>query len=751
MSTLSPNPREEDQDSSLAGRVSRWALVVLAFLLSGAAALVYQVVWQRVLTLHTGIGAASVALIVAAFMAGLGLGSHVGGVLSARVSAGMALRLFAAIEVAVGIFAFFSCRLYYEGLGVWSASLYRSTAGVAAAHFLAFLFPTSLMGMSLPFLVRATVRDAASAPRVIGRLYGVNVLGAAAGALLAPWLLMRFFGLDGAVRFGVAANLLAGVAALVAGGRRPALAAAPGPAAGPGTDLLVPSVEPARPLALWMALYALSGFLALSFEIVWFRLIDVSVKSTAFSFGTVLSLYLLGLGTGALAGARLASPLRRPLQTFLDLQLLLLAWAGGAVALLARLPPDSPVYAGFLDYWRQDAFFQIGVDWNASTLLRLYLLLPAFLFAVPTFLMGLSFGALQRAVQDEPATSGRKVGLLQAANIAGCTVGSLLTGLVLFERFGTGGTLRLLLGLGAALFLLVRAGTGSLDRGLVLRAVALAAVLAALPSTEALWTRLHGVTLLTPPSFIGEDASAVSVIVPGEGGRWRVAVNGLSHSWLPYEGIHTLLGAVPAVIHPDPSDVAVIGLGSGETAWAVSCRSETRSVHVFEIAAAQAGLLRRLAVVAPFPELVWLLQDPRFVHVAADGRQALLRSEARYDVIQVDAVHRTSAGSGNLYSVEFFRLCASRLKPGGIVCSQEPGRRVGLTFAEALPHAIDFGNLIMGSNEALPIDPAVWAARLDQVVARRYFSSEVASGIRTRLGLNHDLFLRDEFQTPARK
>jgi hypothetical protein len=107
--------------------------------------------------------------------------------------------------------------------------------------------------------------------------------------------------------------------------------------------------------------------------------------------------------------------------------------------------------------------------------------------------------------------------------------------------------------------------------------------------------------------------------------RWRVTVNGLPHSWLPYEGIHTLLGVLPAVIHPAPVDIALVGLGSGETAWAASCRPETRSIRVYEIAAAQPRLLRGVSVVAPFPGLVELLSDPRLTIEVADGRRALAR------------------------------------------------------------------------------------------------------------------------------
>ena len=614
--------------------------------------------------------------------------------------------------------------------------------------------------MSLPFLVRATVRETASASRVIGTLYGINVLGAATGALLAPWVLVRYLGMEGAVLLGAGANLVAAAAALLTARRGLVKEAAA--AASPLPEPLAAG-QARAPFGLWLLLYGFSGFLALSLEIVWFRLMDVGVKSTAYTFGTVLSLYLLGLGAGSLMGGRRAARLERPLQAFLDFQLLLLGCAGGALALVAGLPPATPGYSWFFEYWRQEPFFHLGADWNAATLLRLYALLPLTLFGLPTVLMGLSFGALQRAVQDDPEASGRKVGLLQAANILGCTAGSLVTGLLLLERVGTAGTMRLLVAGGGLVFLLLRARESRAARGAWLRAAALGLVLLALPSNDALWQRLHGITALLPKPLIGEDASAVSAMFPGEGERWRVTVNGLPHSWLPFEGIHTLLGAVPALIHPAPEEIAVIGLGSGETAWAVACRQETRRVRVFEIAASQPRLLLELSVAAPFPSLVELLSDRRVRTEVADGRQALTRDERRYDVIEVDALHLTGAGSGNLYSLEFFRLCARRLKPGGLACSQKPGRRVGLTFAEAFPHVLDFGNMVVGSNEEIAIDVAAWEARLREPGVARRFDAESLAGISARLaavavgvrnptarvGFNRDLFPRDEFGTPA--
>ncbi len=747
---------------------SLWVLIGLAFFASGSAALVYQVVWQRVLAFHTGVGITSVALIVAAFMAGLGLGSYVGGVLSARVSPRAALRIFAGLEILIGLFALVSVALYYDGLGQWASRLYLSTAGAALTHFLALLPPTVLMGMSLPFLVRALVRDVRTAPRTIGTLYGINVIGAAVGALVTPWWLLRFYGMDGAVDWGVAANLLAGVAALAAGllldrYADPEATAAAEPGA---SDTLPPAPPPTERhgLPLWMGLYALSGFIALSLEILWFRVMDVAVKSTAFTFGSVLCFYLLGLGLGSLIGGQLAPRWSRPLSTFVTFQCALLVYSALAVTLLARTPASTPGYSWFLDYWATDYFFQLGADWNPATLARLYLFMPVLLYGPPTFFMGLSFIALQRAVQGDPRTSGRKVGLLQAANIGGCVAGSLVGGLVLIEKLGTPGTLRVLVALGGLVFLGVRARHEGLRKPIVAWAAALAVAFAVVPGGHAFWTRLHGVTTTERPSFVGEDATAVSAVTPGQPGAWRVAVGGLPHSWIPFGGIHSMLGALPAVVHPAPIDVAVIGLGSGETAWAAACRQETRSVVTWEIAASLPPLLPQVAELTRLGKpLRTFLRDARIHVVPADGRHALLRSEERYDLIQVDALFRTSHGSGNLYSVEFFELCARRLKPGGIICTQIPSRRAMLTFAAAVPHTINFGNLMVGSNDPLPIEPEVWIARLRSPEVASYLGRDAVDGVesrlidaqpgrsnpQTRLGLNYDLFPRDEFSTPA--
>ncbi len=728
-------------------------VVALAFFVSGGAGLVYQVAWQRILALHSGVGIYSVAMIVAAFMAGLGAGSLAGGAFSARVSRRRALLVFGLLEAGIGVFGAVSCWLYYDLLYLKAVWLYSPLWRAGLLHFFGLLLPTALMGMTLPFLVRATVRSGRTAGRTVGWLYGVNALGASVGAFLTPWVLIPMGGIRGAVLAAAAGNALAALTALALTGALPSGEAASQESAAKEGG----GASPGHPWALWVALYGLSGFAALSLEVIWFRVLDLGVKSTAFTFGTLLALYLLGMALGCLAGTLLAARLRRPLGAFLQLQCLILAYAGIAVAILGYYPVEVAPLAAFYKYWAQGGFGLGGL--RGAGVFRLYAALPLFLFGPPTVLMGLSFPILQRAVHDEARTSGRKVGILQAANIAGCVAGSLLVGLLGLGWLGSTGSLRLLMLLGVA-FALLGARLGERRRVFVALAAMLSLLATGLPGQDRFWKRLHGTE--APEAMVDEDATGVSALVESAPDRWGVYVNGKVHSWLPFGGIHSQLGAIPALIHPAPIDVAIIGLGSGDTAWASACRSETVSLTVFEISAPQPRLLARLGQRAPLAELASFLRDPRLRVVIADGRSALAHGTARYDILEADALWPHVAYSGNLYSVEFFRECARRLKPGGLMCTWAPTPRVVASFSAVFPHLLknEARKVLVGSLAPLPEDRGAWLARLDSPHVSAYLGALVSRGVRQQLNTlapphkrqrylardyNLDLYPRDEF------
>jgi spermidine synthase len=732
-------------------------LAGIAFFVSGASGLVYQVAWQRILALHSGVGIYSIAMIVAAFMAGLGVGSHVGGLFSLRVDARRSLRLFALVELAIGVFGALSCWIYYDLLYLKASWLYSPAWRAGILHFLGLFVPTFLMGTSLPFLVRGLVAEVRTAGRTIGLLYGINLLGAACGAALTPWVLIRLFGIRNAVLFAAAGNALAGVLGLAAGRFL---------AGGRASDEVADAADTAPPIRhrfkLWLALYALSGFCALALEILWFRVLEMAVKSTAFTFGTVLALYLLGAAAGCLIGAPLVARLRNPLKTFLVLQCVLLAYSGLAIALLVSLPPHTPGYSWYMRYWGK-GWFGLGSNWEPEQFWHLYVLLPSAIFALPTVLMGLSFPTLQRAVHDDLRTSGRKVGLLQAANIAGCVAGSLLVGLVALDWIGTTGAFRALMIVGLV-FAVVGARHFGWRSAFAPLAASLAVLAILIPGQRSFWLRLHGAE--NPAVLMEEDASGVGALVPQKNGVWSVFVHGKSHSWIPFGGIHSRLGAAPAMMHPAPLDVAIIGLGSGDTAWASASRAETRSLTVFEISGPQPRLLRQLADTQPFPELKRLLDDPRLRIRVADGRNALEQEGILYDVIEADALWPIAPYAGNLYSVDFFRQCMRRLKPGGILCTWAPTTRVYSSFTQAVPHIVGLADrsVLFGSNEPIEVDVEAWRARALSPEVIRYLGEESAHGTAWLLSrveplhrlkrrqllrnMNWDLFPRDEFHSP---
>ncbi len=714
-------------------KIARWA--ALLFVLSGLSSLVYQVIWQRLLALASGVGVVSVSVIVAAFMLGLGVGSEAGGRLARRLSPRRALLAFAGAETFLAVFGALSVWLYYDVLFASFPRLFSSLPLAALVEIAALFPPTFAMGLSLPLLVRACVDDEATAPRTIAWLYGVNVLGAGLGALSTPWLLLRYSSVMGASFAAAALNAAVALMALLL--------------ARGASDLRVPDaaqsplVPPSRdPLGFWLILYATSGFLALGLEMVWFRVVEVALKSTAYTFGTVLGLYLLGIALGTLIGRH---DLRgSPLATFLMLESLIGAWALGAILFLAMAPARWPLMAALVESMREYRG-RLGPGADPLTL-ALYFLVPSFLFLIPTVAMGMAFPALQRAVQTSARESPRRVGMLQAANIVGSLAGSLVVGLLAFDALGTSGTLRIL-GLLALAFALL--GLRRFGRALFAApAAALVTLVLVMPGNTSLWQRLHG--RADPRSIIEEDASSVVALTRSARGAYRVSVNGFGHSRLPYGGVQTELGALPLLFHPHPRRIAIIGLGSGNTAWAALGRIDVERVVVYEIAPPQKPALEALRGRNEFDTLAALLSDSRLELRMGDGRHGLAMRDERFDVIEIDALYPFVAWSGNIYSREFFEICRDRLAEQGMLVAWAPTPRVLRTLAAVFPEVLTFpGGIVIASRE--PVSAQKAADVLDPrfgETERNELMALVAQGrlhVRGPGDVNRDLDPRDEF------
>src|SRR5262249_17690441 len=266
----------------------------------------------------------------------------------------------------------------------------------------------------------------------------------------------------------------------------------------------------------------------------------------------------------------------------------------------------STLSAYFSGYEPIDAAAAFSRLWVGGTsdpagwqFVRLYLLLPAALVGPPTIAMGATFPVLQKVVQVDLKHLGRRIGLVLIANIAGSAAGSILTGWIALSWIGTATLLRALTATSALFILLaipLRVPTFQRPIRWACAAAALAVVALAafrVPDGRTLWARLHG----SPRNLIvlGEDESGLSLLKEEPSAfrnRAVVFVNGIGQSWIPYGNIHSVLGALPAFIHPDPKEAAVIGLGSGDTAYSLGGRLELLRITCIEIIKPQLATLR---------------------------------------------------------------------------------------------------------------------------------------------------------------
>ncbi len=753
-----------------------FAAALLVFFASGFAALVYQVIWQRLLTIFSGADVQSATLVVAAFMTGLGCGSLVGGQVADRVSRPVSLMLFVAAELAVCGFGFASDSFFYGFLYQRVVPLGLGPVPTSGILFMSLLWPTFFMGASLPLLARAMTRQITGAASTIGWLYAANTMGAAAGAFCTSWWFFPRNGLDGSLRIAAVVNIGCAIAALAMtvsasrGARDSAENGSNRQAAVPELSSLLRSASPTAPnLTVCALVFALSGFLALSFEIVWFRLLGVMLKSTTLTFGTLLAIYLLGLGAGAALGSAVAKRIGRPGAVFAGLVLGAGTWAALSVTLLAARLNEWPLLT-----WLPSPYSgSENID-----VIKVYFVLPMLLVGPATVLMGCSFPILQKLAQTDLDYVGRRVGILLAANIAGSTIGAFVTGWIFLDRLGTAGTLRLLVvlsGVVAAAAAWWWTGTAGRLRVFTYGAfvTVAAGVAAVVPNSRSLWATLHGSEL--NHVIMAEDRSGLALLKiegPSRHGRATprvvVFVNGLGQSWLPYGGIHTVLGALPAFIHPHPRQAAIIGLGSGDTLFAMAGRKEIEQIVSIEIIRPQLTALRQLSQLYNYPGLLPVLDRTRVHHAFGDGRQFLSRSTRTFDIIEADALYPTAAYAGNLYSDAYFELLRRRLNPGGIAVSWAPTPRVFRTFLKVFPYTWHSGDVVMGSNDPIQMDRAAIMARLTDSSTDSYYRRagvEIAQLLRPyvegqwrRFGPDHDraslvdvntdMYPKDEFAVP---
>ena len=663
------------------------------FAVTGFSALTLQVVWQRVISLHAGVDLASITTVVSAFLAGLGVGSVLGGVLADRLGPRRSLLAFALANAGIGAFAYGSIWLFYDFYRAVVPSLDGALASFAF-HFALLIVPTTLMGLSLPLASSLVDRIEDAAP-LVGRLYAINTLGAGSGAGVSGWLLIGNLGFLGTVRLAGTLNLV--VAALVfslwrTSGRAVPEGAIAEPALPHPPQRDAPAGEggPAWP---WFVIYGLTGAVALGLEVVFFRLVDALMRSNSYTFGHVLALYLMLFGIGAAVASRLVGRTARPDRWFLGIQFFVGVAALAGVLALVELPKLLGVYGPFESHFAIDGYNVGGYRFDSPReILRIgfvHLGGPLLIMGAPVLAMGAAFPFAQRLVSVRVDTLGRRTGLLLLTNIAGNVAGTLLVGFVLIGWLGTSGTLRLL----ALLLLLPGLAAAAMARSgwrrpaLALGAVVvLGAMVAVFPSNRRMWAYFHSAPL--GDFALAEDRACVNALKKVEGEDF-LFINATSQNGYPFDDFHVLIGLLPALMHPDPQRAMALGLGIGATPYGMSRDPRLGRLDVVEICGGELEIQRELARRGAL-ESQRLLTDPRVDMHVGDGRKFLLTSSVRFDVLTVDVVRPQAAFSGNLYSVEFYELLRSRLDGDGLVAQWLATPRTFNSVTAVFPYVMRF-------------------------------------------------------------
>ncbi len=694
-----------------------------ALFLSGAAALVFQLLWIKQLSLVVGVDVYAVTTAVSAFFAGLAIGSLVIG--RRADAASRPLRLYAALEAGVAVLGV-SATLALAHSASLFAGLDAGAGPVAwLLPFVVVGIPAVLMGGTLPVMIRAAVSGADAVDRTGGTLYAANTAGAIAGALAAPFVLIPALGVQGSALAAAGLNVVAAAIAAWLDGRSPALAVAP-----PTTARLA-SRTPDSTLAL--RLYAIAGGIALGYEVVWSQAIALMVSTRVFAFAIVLATYLAGLTIGSAVYARLAHRVRRPWIVFG----LLIAVAGAiAVVEIAAIGP-----------WLMNRQSDVEEAVRAATGNELAAMCARFVVAalgvvfVPTLLLGAAFPAaltLSAGVQRAGRDAGRVLGL----NTAGGIAGTLVTGFLLIPSFGVVRTLGSL-AIASAIVGLVAVFSdrpSPAARGAIV-AVTAVALLAAVLMPEDHLARLLALTRSQGALvFYAESAGGTVAVLQQRGGDStlrRLYIQGVSNSGdamtsLRYMRLQAML---PLLIHHgEPRSALVIGLGTGITAGTLL------AYHGLERRVC-AELLPAVVQASPlFAGTFNATTDHRLDIRVRDGRRELLRSVDRYDLITLEPPPPSAQGVVNLYSRDFYELARRRLEANGILAqwwplptqNDEDSRSMVRSFLDVFPYASLWTTemhemLLVGSPDAMVLDvpeiarrfsqPGV-AAALDQVGVR---------------------------------
>jgi spermidine synthase len=627
----------------VSGLRRKGSVVLLAvFFFSGLGALLYQIVWLKYLGLIFGNTVYAAATLIAVFLGGLGIGAFL---FSRSLVAKRPLVVYACVEALIGAIGAFSPngfellnRAYIAVFpSVHGSPLSMTLIRIALAG-LFLLPPTILMGGTLPLLVRWFTGEQEGSGIAVSALYAVNTLGATTGVALAGFVLIPRVGLLATIFVAVVLNFVL------------ALSAAAVPSPGPSTGSGPPSPAAAGEGRYWAILVAsgLMGLASIADEVFWSRILVLHLGSSVYAYSLMLFAFLIGIGIGSALVERVVERID-VIRTLGIVE----------IALAVSLALQVHLFAHFSDFLGilLKPFSAAGVTSPFPTLLTGVVIA----LIVPTALMGAAFPLTVR-LYEMSASKGeaRAVGQVYLANTIGSITGSMLAGFLLIRLLGSQNGLFLMCCINLALgawFLRKR-------RWITIAAVLIiGAIVTAKPNAVILSAGIFS-DAKQPILLFREDVTATVTLRQIRPDYLSLELNGVNVAGTSGEliGTQKLQGHIPLLIHPNPKRVLHIGFGSGGTAWAVS-RHPVENITIAEISPEVLEVSNaRLGVVNH-----GVLRDPRVHAEINDGRNYVLATPEKFDVILSDSIHPRYAGNGSLYTRDYFELCRRRLNPDGVI------------------------------------------------------------------------------------
>ncbi len=679
----------------------QFRLALLLFFGSGLCALAYETVWVRQLVFSYGISIYAVSAVLSAYMFGLSVGAYLVGRRTRRIR--NPLRVYAWFEI--GIITY-NCALYFVlrdllpylysvGYGFLTDAPAALNLARFLVTFLLLAVPTGLMGGTLPVLASLLRHGEARVGTSVGWLYGINTLGGVAGTALAGFWLLGDLGIFRTTLVALTFNVIIAFAALAVSQR--AILRKDSTEAMPPTPLVASERRPGMSLVSLTLL--ISGYTALSYEVLWNRSLLLYTHNSTYAFSSILVVFLLGTGLGSLLYASFAERLTGHRQLGL-VQLLLGASVWVSIPLTGELPKLLSALTSVT-----------GTDSWAAALSTIAVSAVSIVF-VPTLLMGMTFPiatALLASSRDEIGeVTGRAYAYLTVGNI----VGPVLTGFFLIEwvglrnAFGIGIFCNLLLAF-ALLFFWHRLRSWALAG-----AFAAGAMLVFLNTVERDIFRSYYEQFVGKILFYKEEvADNVLVYERRDGSRAIFFSDGRGAAGTGTDFGNRLLGHIPMLLHPNPESVLSICFGVGNTLSALAQWKPDDLVCV-ELSP---GALEAAAF---FPTNRGVMDTPNLeVHVD-DGRNYLLRSRKTFDVIQLEPPELHQSGVVNLYTRDFYELARDRLAEDGVACQwfsmlmpEYEQRMVIRAFQDVFPHSSlwSVGNylslVLVGSVEPIRMRP----------------------------------------------